>query len=107
MILPVIKFVVFTLDPFLLLLWSTSPDLWLRLSSSACLMSDDPSSILLFPSDLLTSGEAIVKSLTCNNMDLYSAEPILSAPSTKGSPPPPLLHIDTDSVPLLEMEALL
>ncbi|KAJ9072577.1 hypothetical protein DSO57_1026063 [Entomophthora muscae] len=105
MILPVIKFAVFTLAPFLLLLWSTSPNLWLHLSSSARLVSDDPSSILLFPSDLFISGEAVVKSLTCDSLYLYSAESILSAPSTKESPPSPhLMQGNTDSVPLLETE---
>ncbi|KAJ9048535.1 hypothetical protein DSO57_1034203 [Entomophthora muscae] len=106
MILPVIKFAVFTLAPFLLLLWSTSPNLWLRLFSSACLVNDDLSSLLLFPSDILTSREAIVKSLTCNDLDLHSTESILPSPSTKGyPPPPPLLQSDADSVPLLETEA--
>ncbi|KAJ9086463.1 hypothetical protein DSO57_1003798 [Entomophthora muscae] len=107
MMLLVIKFVVFTLAPFLLLLWSTSPNLWLCLSSFACLVSDDPSSLLLFSSDLFTSSEAIVKSLTCNNLDLQSAESILPAPSAKGtSLYPPLMQNDTDSVSLQEMEVL-
>ncbi|KAJ9073140.1 hypothetical protein DSO57_1019772 [Entomophthora muscae] len=71
----------------------------------ACLVSDDPSSLLLFPSDLLTSREALVKILTCNNLDLYSAGSILPTPSTKESPPSlPLLQDDTDSVSLMETE---
>ncbi|KAJ9065895.1 hypothetical protein DSO57_1014937 [Entomophthora muscae] len=69
MILPVTKFVVFSVAPFLLLLWSTSPYLWSKISSSARLMSEAPSSLLSLPGSLLYSREAMVKSLTCN--DLY------------------------------------
>ncbi|KAJ9074657.1 hypothetical protein DSO57_1004113 [Entomophthora muscae] len=107
MILPVIKFVVFTLAPFLLLLWSTSPNLWLGRSSLSCLVSDDPSSLLLFPGDLLTSGKAMVKSLTCDNLDLHSAEPILPAPSAEGPLlSPPRMQDDIDSIPLQETQVL-
>ncbi|KAJ9089969.1 hypothetical protein DSO57_1007535 [Entomophthora muscae] len=70
MILPALKFVVFSLAPFLLLLWSTLPNLWLKISSLARLMSEAPSSLLSLPGSLLYSGEAVMKSLTCNDLDL-------------------------------------
>ncbi|KAJ9055970.1 hypothetical protein DSO57_1037863 [Entomophthora muscae] len=84
MILPIVKFAVFSLAPFLLLLWSTFPDLWSQLSSSACLVKDDPSSILRFSPGLLVLGEALVKSLTCDDLDLHSADPVLSTPAIDG-----------------------
>ncbi|KAJ9050438.1 hypothetical protein DSO57_1014444 [Entomophthora muscae] len=69
MILPVVKFVVFTLAPFLILLWTTAPDLWSQFSTSACLVGDNPSSLLSLPDKLLISGETIVKSLTCDDLE--------------------------------------
>ncbi|KAJ9085709.1 hypothetical protein DSO57_1011411 [Entomophthora muscae] len=79
MILPVLKFVLFSLAPFLLLIWTTSPNLWSQISSSACLVGDNPSSLLHLPGGLLISGEALVKSLTCYNLDLHTADHALTA----------------------------
>ncbi|KAJ9062767.1 hypothetical protein DSO57_1007123 [Entomophthora muscae] len=73
MILLVVKFVVFSLGPFFLLLWSTSPNLWSRISSSAQLLSEDPPSLLSLPRNLFHSGEAVVKSLTYDDLDLGDA----------------------------------
>ncbi|KAJ9063143.1 hypothetical protein DSO57_1003275 [Entomophthora muscae] len=90
MILPVLKFVVFSLAPFLLLLWLISPDLWSKITSSAQLVGDHPSSFLDLPSGLLLSGEAVVKSLTCDDLDLNAVDYVL--PFTEGektSVPPP------------------
>ncbi|KAJ9072148.1 hypothetical protein DSO57_1030309 [Entomophthora muscae] len=61
---------VFSLASFLLLLWSISPDLWGKISSSAQLVGKDPSSLWNLPSGLLFSGEAVVKSLTCDDLHL-------------------------------------
>ncbi|KAJ9068436.1 hypothetical protein DSO57_1028611 [Entomophthora muscae] len=44
-------------------------DLWSKISSYEQLVGDNPSSLLNLPSSLLFSGEIIVKSLTCNNLD--------------------------------------
>ncbi|KAJ9050399.1 hypothetical protein DSO57_1014623 [Entomophthora muscae] len=96
MLLPVIKFVVFSLAPFLLLLWSTSPDLWFCLSSSGRLVGDNPSSLLHLPTSFLISGEALVKSLTCDNLDLSSADPALLAP---------VVDVRIDNSPPLEPQA--
>ncbi|KAJ9085233.1 hypothetical protein DSO57_1016035 [Entomophthora muscae] len=93
--------------PLLLLLWSTSPNLWLSLSSLALLVSDDPSTLLSLPGNFLTSGEVIVKSLTCDSLDLCSTKSSFSIPSPEIHPLSPLLVQEgTDSVPLQEMEIL-
>ncbi|KAJ9088347.1 hypothetical protein DSO57_1024041 [Entomophthora muscae] len=102
MILPVLKFVVFSLAPFLLLLWSTSPDLWLKISSSACLVGDNPSSLLDLPSGLFSSEEAVVKSLICDNLDLSAVDYALTAPVDEERLVPSLFSLEKDnSVPLL------
>ncbi|KAJ9061835.1 hypothetical protein DSO57_1016598 [Entomophthora muscae] len=80
MILPVLKFVVFSLAPFLLLLWSASPDLWSHLSSSARLVRGNPVNLLHFPGELFISGEAVVKSSTCNDLDLHADDYAMLAP---------------------------
>ncbi|KAJ9063178.1 hypothetical protein DSO57_1002911 [Entomophthora muscae] len=91
MILPVLKFVVF-FGPILLLLWSTLPDFWSKITSSAWLVGDNPSSLLNLPSGLLLSGEAVMKSLTCNNLDLNAVG--YASPSSKGNS----AHVDTKNV---------
>ncbi|KAJ9089392.1 hypothetical protein DSO57_1013331 [Entomophthora muscae] len=106
MILPVLKFVVFSLALFLLLLWLTLPDLWSKITSSACLVGDHPSSLLNFPSGLLLSGEDVVKSLMCNNLDLDAVDHILpSTEEEKISVPPPFSPNKSVLVPpeVLEM----
>ncbi|KAJ9054771.1 hypothetical protein DSO57_1010646 [Entomophthora muscae] len=101
MILPALRFVVFSLGPFLLLLWSTSPDLWSKLSSLARLVSAAPSSLLSLPVSLLYSGEAVVKSLTCDNLDLEGVDYAPPAPVGKKVPmPPPPGSEKSDSIPL-------
>ncbi|KAJ9052116.1 hypothetical protein DSO57_1037374 [Entomophthora muscae] len=101
MILPVLRFVVFSLAPFLLLLWSTSPDLWSKLSSLAQLASVAPSSLLSLPGSLIYSGEAVVTSLTCDDLDLEDVNCASPAPVSKEAPmsPPPGLE-KSNSVPL-------
>ncbi|KAJ9071086.1 hypothetical protein DSO57_1000761 [Entomophthora muscae] len=97
-ILPVLKFVVFYLAPFLLLLWSTSPDLWSNIFSLVCLVSDDPSSLLHLLSGLLISGEALVKSLTCNNLELYSSDHALLTPLAEELPVSLSLHLESNNL---------
>ncbi|KAJ9089359.1 hypothetical protein DSO57_1013732 [Entomophthora muscae] len=93
MILPALKFVVFSLALFLLLLWSTSPDLWGKISLSARLVGRDPASLWDLPSSLLFSGEAVVKSLTCDDLDLDTVD--LTSPVSEGAAPsmPPLPNV--------------
>ncbi|KAJ9070415.1 hypothetical protein DSO57_1008156 [Entomophthora muscae] len=102
MILPAVKFVVFSLAPFLLLLWSTSPDLWGKISSSAWLVGNDPSSLWDLPSILLFSGEAVVKSLTCDDLDLDTKDHTSLASERDVFPTPPLTSAATSNpVPLV------
>ncbi|KAJ9078473.1 hypothetical protein DSO57_1006253 [Entomophthora muscae] len=101
MILLVIKFVVFSLAPFLLLLWSTSPDLWSKISSSKRLASEAPSSLLSLPVSLLYSEEAMVKSLTCDDLDLEDVDYASPAPVGKKVPISPPADLEkSNSVPL-------
>ncbi|KAJ9078874.1 hypothetical protein DSO57_1002111 [Entomophthora muscae] len=105
MILLILKFAVFSLAPFLLLLWSTSPDLWSWLSSLARLVSNDPSSILRFFPGLLVSGEALVKSLTCDNLDLHSSDPVLPTLAVDGANfPSPSPQESVNPVPVWVLE---
>ncbi|KAJ9058617.1 hypothetical protein DSO57_1010641 [Entomophthora muscae] len=91
MLLPALKFAVFSFTPFLLLLWLTSTDLWSQLLSSVRLVSDNPSSLLYLLGSLLVLGEALAKSLTFNNLDLYSLDLISLTSVVEGvlSAPPP------------------
>ncbi|KAJ9048033.1 hypothetical protein DSO57_1039041 [Entomophthora muscae] len=64
-------------DSFLLLIWSTSPDLWGQFSSSVLRVSNNTSHLLYLmedllgrAQDLLISGENLVKSLTYDYLDL-------------------------------------
>ncbi|KAJ9073302.1 hypothetical protein DSO57_1018017 [Entomophthora muscae] len=93
MILPALKFVVFSLALFLLLLWYTSPDLWGKISSSAHLVGSNPASLWDLPSSLLFSREAVVKSLMCDNLDLDVVELALSSSEEVVPPTPPLPSI--------------
>ncbi|KAJ9071158.1 hypothetical protein DSO57_1000163 [Entomophthora muscae] len=90
MILPVLKFVVLSLALFLLLLWLTSPNFWLKISSSVQLVGEDPYTLLNLPSGLLFSGEAVVKSLTCNNLGLEVVDHALPVIVGKKTSAPPL-----------------
>ncbi|KAJ9076472.1 hypothetical protein DSO57_1025855 [Entomophthora muscae] len=96
MILPALKFVVFSLTPFLLLLWITSSNLWDQISSSVCLMGDNPSTLLHLPGELFISGEAVVKSLACDDLGLYVDDYAISAPSLEEllATTPPSLEVN-------------
>ncbi|KAJ9062010.1 hypothetical protein DSO57_1015248 [Entomophthora muscae] len=87
MILPVLKFAVFSLTPFLLLLWSMLSDLWSKISS-----------LLDLPSGLLFSGEAVVKSLTCDNLDLDGVDHALPAPVDVEGLMASLLSLEKDNL---------
>ncbi|KAJ9053993.1 hypothetical protein DSO57_1019009 [Entomophthora muscae] len=95
MIFPAVKFVVFSLAPFLLLLWSTFP--YLR-GKFPCL----PGFLWDLPSSLLFSGEAVLKSLTCNDLDLDTVDHTLLASKRDVSPTPPLTSAaKSNPVPLV------
>ncbi|KAJ9084870.1 hypothetical protein DSO57_1019648 [Entomophthora muscae] len=76
MLVTLAKFVIFTLAPALFLIWSTSPELWTCISSLAYLAVENPSSLLHLldnlpgkASNLLFTGETLVFSLTCGNVN--------------------------------------
>ncbi|KAJ9057960.1 hypothetical protein DSO57_1017611 [Entomophthora muscae] len=73
----------FTCAPFVMLLWTTSPNLWAHISSSVSLMGDNPSILLHLPGELFISGEAVVKSLACDDLDLYVNDYTIPAPSSE------------------------
>ncbi|KAJ9063209.1 hypothetical protein DSO57_1002507 [Entomophthora muscae] len=61
--------------PTLLLIWSTSPELWDQISFSAYLAGENPSQKMYLLDDLpgkanvlLFTGENLVHTLTCNNV---------------------------------------
>ncbi|KAJ9054151.1 hypothetical protein DSO57_1017626 [Entomophthora muscae] len=86
MLLPLLRSVAFTLAPVLVLIWSTFPDLLRWIASSAYQIGDNPSKLFHLwenlPSQvqgLLVGDENVVKSLTCDNIDLFSSELVLKA----------------------------
>ncbi|KAJ9079995.1 hypothetical protein DSO57_1029737 [Entomophthora muscae] len=102
MILPIIKFAVFTLAPCLILLWTTAPDLWSQFSASTCLVGDNPYSPLRLPGKLLVLGETIVKSLTCDDLELSAADFTVPTPTLGVASMPTTLGLDKGPpVPLL------
>ncbi|KAJ9066662.1 hypothetical protein DSO57_1007467 [Entomophthora muscae] len=76
MLLSAVKFALFALAPALLLIWSTSPELWVHIPSSLCLrlyLFDDFSDR---SKNLLSTGENFVRSLTCGNMKFFLPAPV-------------------------------
>ncbi|KAJ9059504.1 hypothetical protein DSO57_1001576 [Entomophthora muscae] len=107
MILPIFKFVVFNLAPYVFLLWETAPDLWSQFYTSACLVGNNPSSLLHLPGELLVSGETIVKSLTCDNLELFDADYAVPTPTLEVESASTVLSLDKDNlVPLLAFVVL-
>ncbi|KAJ9061085.1 hypothetical protein DSO57_1024091 [Entomophthora muscae] len=84
---PFVKFVVFTLAPALVMIWSMSPDLWTCISHSFYHVGSNPSQFLHMFEDIsgqaqeiLVTSENVVKSLTCNNLELSAIELVPPAP---------------------------
>ncbi|KAJ9050613.1 hypothetical protein DSO57_1012816 [Entomophthora muscae] len=76
MLVPLAKFVIFTLVLALFLIWSTSPKLWTCISSSVYLAGVNLYNLLHLldnlpgkATGLLFTGETLVCSLTCNNVE--------------------------------------
>ncbi|KAJ9078284.1 hypothetical protein DSO57_1008113 [Entomophthora muscae] len=94
-----LKFVAFTLAPVLVIIWSTSPDLWGCLSSLAFYVGEDPLHLLHLledlprhDQDLVATGKKLAKSLTCDYLVFSSPNYDHIVPSETGNPvdPPPL-----------------
>ncbi|KAJ9087602.1 hypothetical protein DSO57_1031517, partial [Entomophthora muscae] len=66
MIFPIFKFVIFTLALVLLLIWSTSPELWGHISFSASLAEEDPSQFLSLLENLPGN---LACALTCDSVE--------------------------------------
>ncbi|KAJ9072955.1 hypothetical protein DSO57_1021584 [Entomophthora muscae] len=102
MIFPVLRFVVFSLVPFVLLLWTASPNLWSWISSSVCLAGDNSSSLLHIPGALLLLGETIVKSLTCDNLDFHAIDLTVPTPTLEEVPAPALPSLEGNNLAPLQ-----
>ncbi|KAJ9090395.1 hypothetical protein DSO57_1002708, partial [Entomophthora muscae] len=92
MIIPIFKFVVFTLPPVLLFIWFTSPNLWEQIFSSVPPLGNNLSHLLYLVEDLpgrvqdlLISGKRLMKSLTCNDLDPLLLE-LFPGPLAKRTP---------------------
>ncbi|KAJ9073839.1 hypothetical protein DSO57_1012170, partial [Entomophthora muscae] len=59
-------------------------------------IGDNPSSLLLLPGGLLISGEAVVKSLAYNDLDLYADDHDVPTPTMEAVPvsTPPSLEVN-------------
>ncbi|KAJ9089100.1 hypothetical protein DSO57_1016369 [Entomophthora muscae] len=70
-------------------------------------MGNDLSKLLQLPTSLLISGEALVKSLSYNDLDLYSSDHTLLAPLSEEVPTTSLPLLDNnDYVPLPTVNSL-
>ncbi|KAJ9078723.1 hypothetical protein DSO57_1003583 [Entomophthora muscae] len=106
MIIPVLKLVVFSLAPVLVFIWSTSPNLWGYILSLAILVGNDPSRVLHLledlpgrDNDLLSTGETLVKILTCDDLNFYY--PDLSPPHLCDEGTPVSQPLSEEQVPPL------
>ncbi|KAJ9062354.1 hypothetical protein DSO57_1011705 [Entomophthora muscae] len=90
------KFVAFTLAPALVMIWTTSPDLWSCVPHLFHHVGTNPSQLMHMFENLpgraqgiLTTSENVVRSLTCNDLEFPALEPVsLTPPSLALSVPP-------------------
>ncbi|KAJ9054088.1 hypothetical protein DSO57_1018214 [Entomophthora muscae] len=80
-----LKFVAFTLAPALMMIWTTSPDLWSHVSHSFHHVGSNPSRFVhMFEDlpgrdqDILVTSENIVRSLICDDLEFYALKPVPS-----------------------------
>ncbi|KAJ9061904.1 hypothetical protein DSO57_1016138 [Entomophthora muscae] len=95
MLVPFAKFVVFTLAPALVMIWCTTPDLWGRISHSFHHVGANSDQLLHTfgdlpgrAQDILTTSKNVVRSLTCDDLELVSPDPSPSASPGLSSPLP-------------------
>ncbi|KAJ9069454.1 hypothetical protein DSO57_1018374 [Entomophthora muscae] len=81
MLVPLAKFVVFTLAPALVMIWSTSPDLWGNISHSFHSIGANPNQFLHIFEDIprraqyiLTTNENIVRCLVCDELEFPASK---------------------------------
>ncbi|KAJ9079050.1 hypothetical protein DSO57_1039550 [Entomophthora muscae] len=89
-----LKFVAFTLAPALVMIWTTSPDVWSCVSYKFHHVGSNPSKFVHMFGDLLGqaqdtlfTSENVVRRLNCNNFELSVLEPV---PSMAQSLAPPI-----------------
>ncbi|KAJ9079719.1 hypothetical protein DSO57_1032585 [Entomophthora muscae] len=95
MLVPLAKFVAFTLAPALLMIWSTSPDLWgsitdsfLRVGANLDYLLNMFDNIPAHAQGLYTTSENVVRSLTCKDLDLSTAKAVPVTPLSLVHPTP-------------------
>ncbi|KAJ9074342.1 hypothetical protein DSO57_1007494 [Entomophthora muscae] len=89
MLVSLVKFVAFTLATVLVIIWTTSPDLWSSIYYSFHQMVSGSTQFMhMFEDipgrtqDILANSENIVRSLTCDNLELSFLKPVpLMSPS--------------------------
>ncbi|KAJ9080930.1 hypothetical protein DSO57_1019739 [Entomophthora muscae] len=92
MLVPFVKFVVYTLAPALVLIWCTTQDLWGFISHSIHHVGANPYQFINllenFPKraqDIFATSENVVRSMTCDNLELSALD---SFPPMTPSPDP-------------------
>ncbi|KAJ9071419.1 hypothetical protein DSO57_1037123 [Entomophthora muscae] len=110
MLVPLSKFVVYTLVPALVMIWCTTPDLWGRISHTLCCVGADPGQFMLLledipgrAQDILATSENVVRSLTCDDLKLTALNP---APLVTPNPTPLPFPPSEILVPLISEEDL-
>ncbi|KAJ9077785.1 hypothetical protein DSO57_1013431 [Entomophthora muscae] len=99
MLVPLIKFVVYTLAPALVLIWCTTPDLWgcishhihhvgANLDQYMHLLENIPRRA----QDIFATSENVVRSLTCDNLKLSALNSFPPMTPSPASFPSPLLE---------------
>ncbi|KAJ9053955.1 hypothetical protein DSO57_1019306 [Entomophthora muscae] len=93
MLVPLVKFVAFTLEPALVMIWSTSPDLWSWITHYFHYIGANPNQFMYtfedipgWAPDMLIISENIVRSLTCDDLEFPTPELALSASPGLSSP---------------------
>ncbi|KAJ9060143.1 hypothetical protein DSO57_1034097 [Entomophthora muscae] len=99
MLVHLIKFVAFTLDPVVLMIWSTSLDLWTQITHFFHYVGTNPSQFMHILEDIprqaqeiLATSKNVVRSLTCDNLEFPTHEPNLSVPPNLTPPIPPFFE---------------
>ncbi|KAJ9062138.1 hypothetical protein DSO57_1013831 [Entomophthora muscae] len=106
MLLPLAKFIIFTLAHTLFLIWSISPELWSQIFSSVYLVGKNPCQLLYFldnlpekANSLLSTGENLVQSLTCDNIEFALPTEVLASHQYEDTHMPTLVELKDLSPP--------
>ncbi|KAJ9064501.1 hypothetical protein DSO57_1029952 [Entomophthora muscae] len=93
MLVPLVKFVAFTLAPALVIIRSTSSDLLEHIANSFLCVASNLDQLLNMFEDIhtcaqgiYTTSENVVRSLTCNDLDLSTTKTVPATPLSLGHP---------------------